>query len=64
MMNEVRRLAVAGKTCLAVTTKTDDGWRAAGFFGRQTVIVEPFDSEDEAVLAWQLAALGVKLQQE
>lgn len=61
-MNQVHRLAVAGKTCLAVTTKTDKGWRAAGYAGQRTIIVEPFASEDEAIMAWQLAALSVQLQ--
>jgi hypothetical protein len=62
-MNEVRKVTVAGKPYLAVLTHSAVGWRAAGLFGERTIVVEPFASSDEALLAWQLEALFVQMQQ-
>jgi hypothetical protein len=63
-MGEIRKLAVAGNTCLAVTTETEGGWRAAGFFAGRPLAVESLATEDEAVWAWQVAALDRLLQQQ
>ena len=62
-MNEVRKVTVAGKAYLAVLTHSAAGWRAAGLFGERAIVVEPFASSDEALLAWQLEALFVQTQQ-
>jgi len=56
-MGQVRKVIVAGTNCLTVSTQADDGWRAAGYCERRTVVVESLPTEDEAFMAWKLKAL-------